>query len=201
VTGRLEYREKTMPRKPAEPKLIRLPRKTAEGSLEEAYELLGVNAADVMAAPKVSDLLELCGILGKVWDYLEASDTASAKKLVSMRARISMKSHMNVLPFEAFCVAAEVDTRIALGILADVIKAHVSILRNASALEKFEKAKGKAEAANPNAGSELAVLPPIEKDVKRLSDRFNQRFLNQAPNADLDVPVVEEDEEGDDGEV
>lgn len=188
-----------MPRKPKAPAIQVMPRKTGDGYLEDAYEILEVHAADVMAAAKVEPMLELAGILGKVWDYLEASDTQAARKLLAMRARITQKSQQNVVPFEAYCVAADVDTRIALGVIADVMKSHVSLLRSSAALDKFEKSRrnGAEENVHFNSGERLAVLPPVEKDVKALSDRFNERFLSEQPG---DAAPVGIDDEGDEDE-
>ncbi len=50
--------------------------------------------------------------------------------------------------------------------------------------------------------SPVAVLPPIEDEVRRISDRFNERFLPAPANVvPIDAqPVEEEDEDEDDAE-
>lgn len=95
----------------------RMPRKTKVGLQREAYDLLGIKEGDVLGVPKIEPLLKQSGLLEKVWSYLETSADEIARLLVAQKYKLSNVSQRNSVPFEAYCVAAGIETKRALGII------------------------------------------------------------------------------------
>jgi hypothetical protein len=138
---------------------LRIPRKTKAGLAKEAYEILGIHEADVMGVPKIQPLLEQAGVLSKVWEYLAASDDEVARLLLA-KLRCLSKSHVNALPFEAFCVAAKVETKKVFGVICSEVYAQTeqtSLLMAASAHPDVVKATIEA-AVHPTGSKERAML-------------------------------------------
>jgi hypothetical protein len=95
----------------------RMPRKTKAGLKAQAYDLLGIDEYDVLASPKIEPMLKKSGMLEKVWDYLETSTDEMARKLIAQRYKLKTKTERAAVPFEAFCIAAELDTKRVLGMI------------------------------------------------------------------------------------
>ncbi len=215
----------------------RLPKKTKAGYRTEAFELLGVTEADMLSVPKIEPLLKQSGVLERVWNYLETSRDELARQLVAQKYKLLNASQRNSVPFEAFCVAAGLETGKVLGLIVSEVyqqNEQAALLMAASAQPDVVQAT--IDAAVQPAGTRerdmlhkhsgfvpvpktsvtivhggknvigggqqtnqtLAVLPPIEQEIRRVSDRFNERRL-PAPNLDGyegsgEVVDVEEDE-------
>lgn len=83
----------------------------------DAYTLLCIEPHEVDSAPRISHLLKAAGIYSTVFDILSGSEEPEARKLVEMRARLN-KRQARVVPFEAYCVAAEIAPKKAFGIIS-----------------------------------------------------------------------------------
>lgn len=103
------------------PVKIRPPRKTKADWQAEAYNLLGVDEYDVLAVQKIEPLLKRSDVLGKVWQFLEVSPKEVCKKLLAQRMKLTSNSLRNAVPFEAYCVAAGIDTAEALGVIVSEV--------------------------------------------------------------------------------
>lgn len=82
----------------------------------EALVLLEITEEQVATAPKISHVLKAAQMLDNVWDYLEGSSKPQARAIVEARKRLS-KPQAKEVPFEAYCVAAQVSPQEALAIL------------------------------------------------------------------------------------
>ena len=98
----------------------RMPRKTKAGLAREACDILGIKRTDYAGVPKIEGLLREAGVFARVWDYLAASDDEIALALIAKR-RCLTQSQVNSLPFEAFCVAAKIETKRALAIITSEV--------------------------------------------------------------------------------
>jgi len=97
-----------------------------EQNRSDAYEILQITEDAVASAPKITRLLTAAGIStndrefdgepATVWDYLESSEEPEARAIIAARALLKVTVAPSV-PFEAFCVAAGVTTKKALGII------------------------------------------------------------------------------------
>lgn len=232
--------------------LPRLPRKTKLGFREQAFELLGIDEADVLVVPKIEPLLKrvfevpvvvkegqepppVVSAVDRVWMYLETSSDPMAQALIAQKYKLVNKSQRCAIPFEAYCVAAKLDpgkvwkmivsevlsqNQQAAELMASVAQPAVvqatidravepGGTREREMLHKhsrfvpvpqtsvtFVSKAGKVVGGDDNSQT-LVALPPIEKTVRDISDRFNERLLS-APREDLmDVEI----QEGDDDDV
>lgn len=82
----------------------------------EALTRLEITEEQITKAPKISHVLRAANMLDNVWDYLEGSGKAQARQILEMRDRLSIKLRDGV-PFEAYCVAANVRPQDALALL------------------------------------------------------------------------------------
>ncbi len=82
----------------------------------EALVLLEITEDNLAKAPKITHVLKAANMLDNVWDYLEGSGKAPARQILEMRDRLNMAQRKN-LPFEAYCVAANVRPQDALALL------------------------------------------------------------------------------------
>ena len=216
----------------------RMPRKTKVGLKREAYELLGIEEADVMAVPRIEPMLKRASVFEKVWGYLETSGEEMARVLIAQKYKLKNKSQRAAVPFEAYCVAARLDTKKVMGLIfaevfsqnqqaaelmaanaqPDVVKATIDRAvepggtRERDMLHKhsrfvpvpqtsvtFVKTANKVVGGDDNSQT-LAVLPPIEKTVRDISDRFNERLLGVAPAAPPAFEAEFEETEDNDNE-
>jgi hypothetical protein len=102
---------------PKRASLPRLPRPTKTGLKQQAYDLLGIEEADIVMVPKIEPLLKKAGVLEKVWDYLETSGDDMARHLIAQKYKLKNVSQRKALPFEAFCFAAHLDTKKVLALI------------------------------------------------------------------------------------
>ncbi len=87
----------------------------------EALIILEVTEEQVTRAPKISHILKESGI-ADVWDYLRGSSKPQARALVDARFRRGLTDKQAaMLPFEAFCVAADVSPQDALGLITSEV--------------------------------------------------------------------------------
>jgi hypothetical protein len=84
---------------------------------QDAYTMLCIEAEDVAIVPRISHLLKAARIYGKVFDILSGSEDPQARKLLDMRARLN-KCQADSIPFEAYCVAADISTKDAFGLIS-----------------------------------------------------------------------------------
>jgi hypothetical protein len=82
----------------------------------EALIMLEISEQQIESAPKISHVLKAAGMLDNVWDYLEGSAKPQARAILEARSRLNKKQAKEV-PFEAFCVAADVSPKDALALL------------------------------------------------------------------------------------
>lgn len=104
--------------------LPRTPRKTKVGLRNEAYELLGIENADVMLVPKIEPLLKTAGVLEKVWMYLETSSDEMARILIAQKYKLKNKSQRSSVPLEAYCLAAKLEPKRVLGLIFGEVYSH-----------------------------------------------------------------------------
>jgi hypothetical protein len=214
----------------------RLPRKTKSGSIREAFDLLGIHEADVCIVPQITPLLKKANVLERVWDYLETSGDETARILIAQKYKLKTKTQRNLVPFEAYCVSAKLDTKKVLGLIfAEVYSQNEQAAGLMAAEAQPSIVQATINAAIQPGGSRerdmmhkhsnfvpvpktsitvvhggknvigggqqtnqsLAVLPPIEKTVRDISDRFNERLLSAAPPAQDESIIDHEDEEDD----
>ena len=137
---------------------MRKPKKADIAS--EAYRLLSIEEIDVLGVAKITPILQKANVLPKVWDYLSMSSEETARKLVAMKDRLSTKAQVNSVPFEAFCVAAGVETKKALALItAEVYSAtEQSALLMASAAHPDIVKATIAAAKHPTGGRERDML-------------------------------------------
>jgi hypothetical protein len=94
-------------------------------TLEKAYKLLGVTSAEVFAAPKVTTFLGRIGGVDRAIEVLYASPAPEARSFVKQHSREDLsKSAREVLPFEAYCVAAKVCPSRMIEIVVGAIAKH-----------------------------------------------------------------------------
>jgi len=203
--------------------------KTKESAKTQAYRLLGVDEADVLMAPAITPLLKRAGVLDRVWVYLETSSDESARLLIGQKYKIERQALRAVVPIEAFCVAAKIETKKVLALIfaevfsqnqqvaeliaanaqPDIVQATVDRgvepggSRERDMLHKhsgfvpvpktsvtFVRNAARVITGDDNSQA-VAVLSPIEKTVRDISDRFNEGLLT-APMAEDEVIDAEE---------
>jgi hypothetical protein len=196
--------------------LPRMPRKTKAGFKQQAYDLLGVNESEVVMVPQIEPLLKKANVLDKVWEYLETSGDDMARLLIAQKYKLSNKSMRSSVPFEAYCLAAKLDTKKVLGLIfaevysqneqasglmaaaaqPDVVRATIDAAKQPGGSRErdmmhkhstfipvpktsitFVREAGRVVGGDDNSQT-LTVLPPIEKTVRDLSDRFNEKLMN-----------------------
>jgi hypothetical protein len=159
---------------------------TQDGLMREAYQLLGISESDVLVVPRITPMLEQCGALNRVWDYIESSGTAESQALLYARKKLDA-AHAKAISIEAFCVAAKISTGSCVLIVSEVLKSTTSMLRNVRALDKLGVSKSEVTQEEDVTTSVTALLPPIEDDVRAISGGFNGRIVVE--------PRDEEDED------
>lgn len=82
----------------------------------EALVLLEISEEQIDRAPKITHVLKAANMLDNVWDYLEGSSKPQARAILEVRSRLNKRQSKDV-PFEAYCVAADVSPRDALALL------------------------------------------------------------------------------------
>ena len=113
-------------------------RKPRGSVLNSAYSVVGVTAQDVLLVPKIEHLFKSIGGKAKVLEYLSGSEDQSARDVVVLRAKLNAEQ-ARVLPFEAYCIAANVTTPRMFGLIAQEIfeqsRKAANLLRDAMFLD------------------------------------------------------------------
>ena len=117
---------------------------------DEAYLLLGITDEDVTFLGKLPPKL----VPDDVWDVLAESRDPGARDLLEQRNKLSAKQAA-AIPFEAFIAASNLTSKEALEIIGAATR----------------------EALAPVAVVPSSLLPPIEEDVRLISDAFNEREI------------------------
>jgi hypothetical protein len=212
----------------------RLPRPTKAGFRQQALDLLGIDEGALLMVTKITPLLEKAKVFEKVWGYLETSSDEMAKILIAQKYKLKNKSQRDAIPFEAYCLAAQLDPKKVMGMIfsevfsqnqqaaelmaasaqPDVVQATIDRAiepggtREREMLHKhsrfvpvpqtsvtFVREAGKVIGGDDNSQT-LSVLQPIEKRIKDLSDRFNEKMLGtSAPAIEVQFQESEDDED------
>lgn len=178
--------------KPARPP--KAPKRTPAQEREEALELLGVTEYELAAVPKVEPLLREARVYDKLWDYLTLGrEYGAAKLLLEKYHQLKFIGLHKAVPFEAYCLSAKVVTLDALSVLSKVMKSHVDLLTNSKKLAGLHDS-GLGSAPGE---ADVAALPPIEDEIRTLSDRFNEQMLASVAAA---APADDDDDDDEEGE-
>jgi hypothetical protein len=146
---------------------------TKEKKRADALELMAITEDQVRAMPEIEPLLLQAHILEKVWDYISlGKENKTAQALLVEYQLLKRVNLTKAVPFEAYCVAAEVNTLDVLTILAKVLKSHADVLMQSKKLIGLHQENG-------SAGISASPLPGIEDDINTISDRFNDRLLKR----------------------
>jgi hypothetical protein len=142
----------------------------------EAYEMLEVTPAQVAAEPAVSHLLRKLGSRATVLQYLRGSADEDARRFLTVYDRYT-KGQQNILPLEAFCVAAKITTKRFFEVISGAV---------------FEQAGDEsallAAAKHPNvvAATIKNALHPLGKDDRKMLHQ-HQGFLPMPKNTTVNV--------------
>ena len=202
--------------------------KTRQELAEEALILLEVKPEDVLASPRIEHLFKGIGGKEKVFVYLAGSEEPEARKLLELRSRLT-RDQRKAVPFEAYCIAAEVSTKKMFGIISqevvdqsakatellakarhpEVVEATIrsaltltgdkdrKMLHQAQGFVPIPKTAVTNVFGNIDARRQkvdVAVLPPVEDGIRKLSDRFNSGLSLPPP---VEAVFEEGDEDGD----
>lgn len=183
---------------------------------DQAFERLGVKPDDVNKVPKISHILKkIKGGNEEAVELLRHSKADEAGEFFKVYEDLPVYL-AKVLPIEAFCVAAGVDSRTICKLIFDqameqsnqaarmLVAANLEDLVQASIntgmeplgikdRENMQKAafflpmpegmkiniqtSANATAAAQSSSTAVATLPPAEDTIRRLSNRFNNRFM------------------------
>ena len=166
------------------------PRKSKDSAKREALELLEITEADVLSVPRIEPLLAQAGVLDRVWDYvLAASEVPIGKKLLQRYDLLRVAGVHKAVPFEAYCVACDVWTSDAVAMITKVMKTHVDLLTKSKQLGTLTEGKNDGITQR----QDVALLPPIEDEIRQLSDRFNESLMTIPASEEDGEEVVEEE--------
>jgi len=189
---------------------------------------LRVTPGQLAEVPQIDHLFKPIGGRLKVLEYLAGSEEPEAQ-LITRMARELIPHQRRDVPFEAYCIAANVTTKKMFGIISQEVmeqsRMAVSLLSKARHVEVVQATidaalhplgvqdrrmlhqaegfvpvpknnithiHGNVDARTQTAN--VAVLPPVEESVRRLSDRFNTGIEVQA------LPQISDDDGGEDGD-
>lgn len=211
---------------------------TSEFRREEAYKRLGISPDDVAKVPKISHILKkIKGGNPEAIELLRHSQDKDAKEF--FRVYEDLPSYLSaLLPIEAFCFAAGVDTRaicklifnealdqsnqaarmLTAASLEDLVQVSIDVGKAPLGIkdrENLQKAIGflpipdgmKINIHNSNSATAtasaqaaaVASLPPAEDTIRRMSSRFNRRFIGsdspmvalpEAQTEEIDMPPI-----------
>ena len=199
---------------------------------EHAYKKLGISPDDVAKVPKISHVLKK--IKGGNAEAVELLRHSKAQEAIDFfKVYEDIPAYLAaLLPIEAFCFAAGVDTRTICQLifnealdqsnqaarmltainLEDLVQTSIDVGKAPLGIkdrENLQKAIGflpipdgmKINITNNNSATATAsaqaaasaTLPPAEDTIRRMSTRFNQRFMgSESPQAAL--PEAQEEE-------
>lgn len=187
------------------------PTKRKVDHASEALLLLEVSPEKLAGVARIEHLFKSIGGKKNVMEYLAGSEEPEARAIISLAAKLN-QHQAKAVPFEAYCIAANVTTKKMFGVIAqevaeqsslamtllskarrtEVVGAAIdaALLPLGSADRKLVlQAEGYAPVPKTNVTNihgnidnrtqtaNVAVLPPIEDSVRRLSDRFNTMVM------------------------
>jgi len=201
----------------------------------DAITVLQVTPEAVASVPQISKILQSAGIRTKldysgnedptVWDYLESSDERDARALLAQRDLLTAEMQM-VTPFEAYCVAAGIPTKKALGLIQaevfDQAGKAAELLTSASYAAVVQHTVGMALTPNGTKEKEMILknrgFLPVPKNTVNIVRgnqvnaevanvavlpafdetvrRVGDRFLDRQLAAPVEIVQAEEDDEG-----
>lgn len=201
--------------------------RTASERRTDAYARLGVEPNAVAASSHVTHLLRrLEGGERRAIEYLRGSDTSEARKFISVFDDLTLsRSARDLLPFEAFCLAAglspvrmvevivgaaitqgaQVGALIAAAAHPDIVQLSVDMAKLPTGEKDREfqlkhagflpQPKGNtinvhatANSLTQNQSATLAIAPPPEDTIRRMTDRFNESRRTGLPA--MDTPAL-----------
>lgn len=111
---RTRISKRTRPRIPA------IPGKSRSTKEAEAYERLGVTKEDVDKLPKITHIIKKSfpKHIDQAIEYLRGADNDEARKWLKVYDEIPASAR-KLLPFEAYCLAANIPTKRMLGIIIE----------------------------------------------------------------------------------
>lgn len=109
--------------------------KSKADEARNAYTMLEISPRDVAGQPRIEHLFRRIGGAPKVWEYLQGSEEPEARKLLEFRARLTV-AQTKAIPFEAFCVAAQIPVKRMFGIISEEV-----MEQSAKATELLAKAR------------------------------------------------------------
>ncbi len=200
---------------------------------EQAYKKLGISPDDISKVPKISHVLKK--IKGGNTEAVELLRHSKAQEAIDFfKVYEDIPAYLAaLLPIEAFCFAAGVDTRVICQLifnealdqsnqaarmltaasLEDLVQTSIDVGKQPLGQkdrENLQKAAGflpipdgmkinilnqnsSTATASAQAAAASATLPPAEDTIRRMSTRFNQRFMgSDSPQAAL--PEAQEEE-------
>lgn len=200
---------------------------------EQAYKKLGISPDDVVKVPKISHILKK--IKGGNTEAVELlRHSQDTKALEFFKVYEDIPSYLaELLPIEAFCFAAGVDSRdickiifnealdqsnqaarmLTAANLEDLVQVSIDTGKAPLGIkdrENLQKAIGflpipdgmkinihnnnsATATASAQSSAAVATLPPAEETIRRMSTRFNERFIgSEKPQAAL--PEGEQEE-------
>lgn len=86
----------------------------------EALILLGVHPNDLDQSPKIEHLFKGIGGKLKVFEYLAGSEEKEAREILDLRKRLNTRQ-AEVVPFEAYCLAASIPVKKMFGIISSEV--------------------------------------------------------------------------------
>lgn len=97
------------------------PARTTKGKrVKDVLNRLGVTEEEIRKVPQISHLFAKIGGAVKVFEYLQGSADPDARRILDVMGNGGEFFHQGV-PLEAFCLAAEVPTQKAFGIIASEV--------------------------------------------------------------------------------
>lgn len=93
------------------------PTKRKEDYRFEALTLLDVSEEQLMTTPKIEHLFKAIGGKENVMEYLAGSEEPEARAVVTLAAKLN-RDQANAIPFEAYCIAADITPKKLFGVIA-----------------------------------------------------------------------------------
>lgn len=181
-----------------------------------AWQRLGVSEEDIAKIPKISHIIsKLKGGRPQAIDFLRHSEAEEAKEFFTVYESIPQYLS-ELLPVEAFCFAARIDSRVICTLifeqaqnqtqqaarmmtaanLEEIVEAGIGVAKTPEGVKDRENllkatsflpvpesmrisinASASASAAATAKAAAIATLPPAEDTIKRMSNRFTERFI------------------------
>lgn len=107
-----------------------IPGESKDSRLAKAYERLGITEEECKAAPQISHILKSVeGGIPQIIEYIRGSEADEARRWVKVYDDLPI-SVANLLPFEAFCVAANITTKKMLEVITGACFEQATVTSN-----------------------------------------------------------------------